>query len=56
MGSGVWSESGLALNHAYAAGPYRDVFTGRLICAGVESPLAQAFAHLPVALLERVKE
>jgi hypothetical protein len=37
------------------------VFTGRLIRAGrsgagIELPLAQVFAHLPVALLEPVKE
>jgi hypothetical protein len=50
----------VTLNHAPAAGLYRDVFTGRLIravaaSAGVLFPLAQVFAHLPVALLERVK-
>jgi (1->4)-alpha-D-glucan 1-alpha-D-glucosylmutase len=60
-GSGVWGDSTLALNHTSAAELYRDVFTGRLIRAehggaGVELPLAQVFAHLPVALLERVKE
>jgi (1->4)-alpha-D-glucan 1-alpha-D-glucosylmutase len=60
-GSEVWGESALALNHTSAAGLYRDVFTGRLIRAtsggaGVELPLAQVFAYLPLALLERVKE
>jgi (1->4)-alpha-D-glucan 1-alpha-D-glucosylmutase len=60
-GSGVWGESVVELDHASAAGLYREVFTGRLIRAGrggagVELPLAQAFAHLPVALLEPVKE
>jgi maltooligosyltrehalose synthase len=44
------------LDRASAAGTYRDVFTGRLICAEAELPLAQVFAYLPVALLERVKE
>jgi (1->4)-alpha-D-glucan 1-alpha-D-glucosylmutase len=60
-GSEVWGESVVELDHVSAAGLYREVFTGRLIRAGrngagVELPLAQAFAHLPVALLEPVKE
>ena len=55
-GSGVWGESVVEMDHASAAGTYRDVFTGRLIRAESELPLAQVFAHLPVALLERVKE
>jgi (1->4)-alpha-D-glucan 1-alpha-D-glucosylmutase len=56
MGSKVWGESVLKMDHASAAGTYRDAFTGRLIYAEAELPLAQDFAHLPVALLERVKE
>jgi (1->4)-alpha-D-glucan 1-alpha-D-glucosylmutase len=61
MGSEVWGDSAVALNYDSAAGLYRDVFTGRLIRAerigdGVELPLAQVFAHLPLALLERVEE
>jgi (1->4)-alpha-D-glucan 1-alpha-D-glucosylmutase len=55
-GSVVWGESVVEMDHASAAGTYRDVFTGRLIRAEAELPLAQVFAHLPVALLERVKE
>jgi (1->4)-alpha-D-glucan 1-alpha-D-glucosylmutase len=56
-GSDIWSDSVVALNHT-SAGLYRDVFTGRMIRAerggaGVELPLAQVFAHLPVALLEQ---
>ena len=59
-GSEVWGDSAVALNYESAAGLYRDVFTGRLIRAerigdGVELPLAQVFAHLPLALLERMK-
>jgi len=46
----------MALNHASAGGPYRGMFTRRLISAGVEFPMAHVFAHIPVALLERVKE
>jgi (1->4)-alpha-D-glucan 1-alpha-D-glucosylmutase len=60
-GSGVWGDSAVALNYVSAAGVYRDIFTGQRIraertSAGVELPLAQVFAHLPVALLENVKE
>ena len=59
-GSNVWGDSTVALNHESAAELYRDVFTGQRIRAerigaGVELPLAEVFAHLPVALLERVK-
>jgi (1->4)-alpha-D-glucan 1-alpha-D-glucosylmutase len=61
VGSAVWSDTSLALDHESAAGWYRDVFTGQRIRAnhnagGVELPLAQVFAHLPVALLERLKK
>ncbi len=60
-GSDVWGDTVVALNYVSAAGLYRDVFTGQRIRAerggdGVELPLAQVFAHLPLALLERVKE
>jgi (1->4)-alpha-D-glucan 1-alpha-D-glucosylmutase len=60
-GSDVWGDSAVALNYVSAAGLYREVFTGQRIRAehsgaGVELPLAQVFAHLPVALLERVSE
>jgi (1->4)-alpha-D-glucan 1-alpha-D-glucosylmutase len=60
-GSEVWGDSAVALNYVSAAGLYRDLFTGRQIRAecvgdGVELPLAQVFAHLPLALLERVNE
>ncbi len=57
-GGGVWGDTAVALNYESGAGWYRDVFTGQRIRAeraggGVELPLAQVFAHLPVALLER---
>lgn len=60
-GSNVWGDSAVALNYVSVAGLYQDVFTGQRIRAersgaGVELPLAQVFAHLPVALLERVEE
>ncbi|MGH9768276.1 MAG: malto-oligosyltrehalose synthase [Blastocatellia bacterium] len=60
-GADVWGDSTVALNYVSADGLYREVFTGQRIRvvranAGVELPLAQVFAHLPLALLERVKE
>ncbi len=60
-GSEVWGDTVVALNYVSAAGLYRDVFTGQRIRAersgdGVELPLAQVFTHLPLALLERVKD
>jgi (1->4)-alpha-D-glucan 1-alpha-D-glucosylmutase len=60
-GADVWGDSAVALNYVSAAGLYRDLFTGRLIRAErsgaeVELPLAEVFAHLPAALLERVEE
>jgi len=56
-GGGVWGDTAVALNYESEAGWYREVFTGQRIRAerasgGVELPLAQVFAHLPVALLE----
>jgi (1->4)-alpha-D-glucan 1-alpha-D-glucosylmutase len=59
-GGGIWGDSSVALDYPASAGLYRDVLTGRLIRAerdgaGIDLPLEQVFAHLPVALLERVK-
>jgi (1->4)-alpha-D-glucan 1-alpha-D-glucosylmutase len=59
--AGFWGGSAVTLNFAAAAGWYREVITGRRIHidsngAGVELPLAQVFAHLPLAMLERMKE
>jgi (1->4)-alpha-D-glucan 1-alpha-D-glucosylmutase len=58
VGSRAWGDSALRLADDRASA-YRDVFTGREITAsrgggGYELPLASVFAHLPVALLERV--
>jgi (1->4)-alpha-D-glucan 1-alpha-D-glucosylmutase len=54
-GNEVWGDSSVALDFPGAAGLYRDALTGRLIHAGASLPLAEVFAHLPLALLERVK-
>ncbi len=60
-GSAVWGDTTVTLDHESAYGWYRDVITGQRVRtkrngAGIELPLAQVFAHLPLALLERVKE
>jgi (1->4)-alpha-D-glucan 1-alpha-D-glucosylmutase len=59
-GGGIWGDSSVALDYPASDGLYRDVLTGRLIRAerdgaGIDLPLGQVFAHLPVAMLERVK-
>jgi (1->4)-alpha-D-glucan 1-alpha-D-glucosylmutase len=58
IGDEVWGNTALKIEEALG-GCYRDVFTGRSICArlqpqGSELLLAEVCAHLPVALLERV--
>ena len=54
----VWNETSLILNEALN-GCYRDALTGASVCAQANGsagtlPLSEVFAHLPVALLERV--
>ena len=62
IGSDVWGATAVLMNDKLS-GCYRDVFTGRTVRTrarpgahedGHELPLAEALAHLPVALLERV--
>jgi (1->4)-alpha-D-glucan 1-alpha-D-glucosylmutase len=62
IGRDVWGDTAILMNDELA-GWYRDVYTGRRIRArkrqdgsedGNELPMAEALAHLPVALLERV--
>ena len=60
LGSEVWGDSVLALEGKLLPGTYRDVFTGRKVQAlnrdgGYYLPLAEVFANLPVALLERIQ-
>jgi len=58
-GREIWGDSALLLRRDISRAAYRDVFTGRTV-ESVERngkhtlPLAEVFAHLPVALLERV--
>jgi hypothetical protein len=62
VGREAWGDTTI-LTGDELAGCYRDVFTGRSVRAqkrpdgdedGNELPVAEALAHLPVALLERV--
>ncbi len=62
IGHDVWGDTTILMNNELA-GCYRDVFTGRSVLLrsqpdgnedGNELPVAEALAHLPVALLERV--
>jgi (1->4)-alpha-D-glucan 1-alpha-D-glucosylmutase len=61
VGREAWGDTTILMGDEFA-GCYRDVFTGRVVRArkrpngnedGDELPLAEALAHLPVALLER---
>jgi (1->4)-alpha-D-glucan 1-alpha-D-glucosylmutase len=54
----LWEENSLIMS-SESAGCYRDALTGQQHCSrnredGCELPLAKVFAHLPVALLERM--
>jgi (1->4)-alpha-D-glucan 1-alpha-D-glucosylmutase len=55
VGPEVWGDTSLALEGELAAGCYREVLSGERVCVegNRRLPLAQAFAHLPVAILER---
>ncbi|MDQ3906760.1 MAG: malto-oligosyltrehalose synthase, partial [Acidobacteriota bacterium] len=58
LGAEVWGDTALPVEPGEGAARYRDVFTGAEVspqgsCGNV-LPLAEVFAHLPVALLERV--
>ncbi len=59
LGAAVWGDTALSLGESPAPGRYLDVLTGREIETRGETPelpLAEVFAHLPVALLERVEQ
>jgi (1->4)-alpha-D-glucan 1-alpha-D-glucosylmutase len=58
-GPEVWGDSALMLRRDVPRNAYRDVFSGRIIDSADRNgrqtlPLAEIFAHLPVALLESV--
>ncbi|HSA57492.1 MAG TPA: malto-oligosyltrehalose synthase [Gemmatimonadaceae bacterium] len=59
VGRTVWDDTAIALPREWEGERYRDVLTGRDVAATVEGdvallPLADVFARLPLALLERI--
>jgi len=54
LGHGIWNGNAIKLSEELSGVRYRDILTGRQIEAGTELPLAEVFAHLPLALLERI--
>jgi (1->4)-alpha-D-glucan 1-alpha-D-glucosylmutase len=56
LGAGVWGDAEVVLRKQLPSGSYRDVFTGKTISSTrrndeVVLPIAEAFSHLPIALL-----
>jgi (1->4)-alpha-D-glucan 1-alpha-D-glucosylmutase len=56
VGLEAWSNTEVILRKQLPAGPYRDIFTGRTVTpvrrnGNLVIPVADAFAHLPIALL-----
>lgn len=53
VGRGVWDDTFVSLAEGLPAASYREVFTGERVQVDSEGrlPLADAFAHLPVAIL-----
>jgi (1->4)-alpha-D-glucan 1-alpha-D-glucosylmutase len=59
VGAGVWGETVLTGERGLPGGTYRDALTGRELAPRREGgrvvfPLREVFAHLPLALLERL--
>ena len=56
VGVETWGNTEIVLRKQLPAGPYRDIFTGKTITpvqrnGATVLPVAEAFAHLPIALL-----
>jgi len=56
LGAGVWGDAEVVLRKQLPSGSYRDVFTGKTISSTrrndeVVLPIAEAFSHLPIAML-----
>ncbi len=59
VGADTWGDAEVVLRKQLPSGPYRDVFTGKTIApvkrdGDVYVPMAEAFAHLPIAMLVNV--
>ena len=60
VGEEKWGNTEVVLRTQLPAGPYRDVFTGKIVSpvrrnGALVVPVAQAFSHLPIALLIHVE-
>ena len=61
VGAGTWGDAEVVLRKQLPPGPYRDVFTGKTITPMQRDgdtilPLADAFSHLPIAILVNVED
>ena len=60
-GAAAWGDAEVVLRKQLSPGPYRDVFTGKTITpvrrdGDIILPLADAFSHLPIAMLVNVED
>jgi (1->4)-alpha-D-glucan 1-alpha-D-glucosylmutase len=60
IGRETWGRTSLSLGHELGHGRYRDVLTDQITTTvetidGYDLPLGQIFAHLPLALLEKIE-
>ncbi len=60
VGPETWGDAEVVLRKQLPPGPYRDVFTGKSISpvrrdGDLVLPLAEAFSHLPIAMLVNVE-
>ncbi len=60
VGAGTWGDTEVVLRKQIPAVPYRDVFTGKIVASAPRDedfalPVAEAFAHLPIAMLVNVQ-
>jgi (1->4)-alpha-D-glucan 1-alpha-D-glucosylmutase len=59
VGAEIWGDAEVVLRKQLSFGPYRDVFTGKTVSpvrrnGDVVLPVAEAFSHLPIAMLVNV--
>jgi (1->4)-alpha-D-glucan 1-alpha-D-glucosylmutase len=59
LGAAVWGDAEVVLRKQLPSGSYRDIFTGKTVApvrrdGEVVLPIAEAFSHLPIAMLVNV--
>ncbi len=60
VGAETWGDAEVVLRKQLPAGTYRDIFTGKTVSPArrdgdVVLPVAEAFSHLPIAMLVNVE-